>query len=276
MGAMNARSVDRAYLRYQYDDAEKLRIRFDTHARYSERTGDTFASWLLERVHARPGQTLLDVGCGPGHYHGALADSGVRLTGVDPSRGMLREARAQAATGGYTLAAAMSDAQSLPFRDASFDIVMANHMLYHVADQGAALGELRRVLKPGGRAVMATNGADNFAQLDALHRSAATRLGYTASAHDALRFTLDDLPLVRSVFPSAELSVRTDAFMFPDAAPALRFYATYAIDSIEGRPADGSHRAALLREMGDAIDAIVTREGVFRVAKTAGCFVAVV
>jgi ubiquinone/menaquinone biosynthesis C-methylase UbiE len=273
---MSTRHVDAAYLRYQYDDAEKLRIRIDTHARYSERTGDTFASWLLEHVHAERGQTLLDVGSGPGAYHPALAAAGVRLTGVDASRGMLREACGQAATGAYALAAAMSDAQSLPFRDACFDAAMANHILYHVPDRLVALGELRRVLKPSGRAVIATNGADNFAQFDALHRAAAKRLGYTASAHDALRFTLDDLPLVRSVFSSAELFVRTDAFAFPDAAPALRFYATYAIDAIEDRPPDGSHRAPLLREMGAAIEAIVAREGVFRVAKTAGCFVAAV
>ncbi len=273
---MSERHVDAAYLRYQYDDAEKLRIRIDTHTRYSERTGDTFASWLLKHVRAKRGETLLDVGCGPGTYHPALAAADVRLIGVDPSRGMLREACVRAPTGSYALAAAMSDAQALPFGGACFDVAMANHMLYHVPDRRAALRELRRVLRPGGRAVMATNGADNFAQFDALPQAAAPRLGSAASPPDALRFTLDDLPLVQSEFPSAELFVRNDAFVFSDAAPALRFYATYAIDAIEDRPADGSHRAALLREMGDVIEAIVAREGVFRVAKTAGCFVAVV
>lgn len=271
---MSARNVDTTYLRYQYDDAEKLRIRIDTHARYSERTSDTFASWLLEHLDAARGQTLLDVGCGPGVLHPALAALGVRISGIDASPGMVREARALADTGHYALAAMHGDAQALPFRAACFERVMANHMLYHVADMRAALEELRRVLRAGGRAVMATNGADNFAQLDDLHRASAARLGYAVAPHDALRFTLDDLPLIRSVFPSAEVFVRNDAFAFPDAASALRFYASYAIDSIDDRPADGSHQAPLLREMGRAIDAIVARDGVFRVAKTAGCFVA--
>ena len=59
-----------------------------------------------------------------------------------------------------------------------------------------------------------------------------------------------------------------------DAEPALRFYATYAIDAIEDRPADGSHRAPILREMRALIEEIIARDGVFRVSKTAGCFVA--
>ena len=186
---MSARHVDAAYLRYQYDDAEKLRIRIDTHARYSERTRDTFASWLLEHVCGARSQILLDAGCGPGVLHPALAALGVRIAGVDASPGMVREARAQACAGGYALAVTVGDAQALPFRDACFERAMANHMLYHVPDQRAALEELRRVLRPGGRAVMATNGADNFAQFDALHRAAAERLGYAVSPHDALRFT---------------------------------------------------------------------------------------
>jgi ubiquinone/menaquinone biosynthesis C-methylase UbiE len=273
---VSERPVDAAYLKYQYDDAEKLRIRIDTHARYSERTSDSFASWLLQHVGAERGQLVLDVGCGPGAYHPALAGSGARIVGADASAGMLREALGQHAGGGYTISAIKANAEALPLEAACFDIVMANHMLYHVPDQRAALRELRRVLKPGGRAVMATNGAGNFAEFDALHHANALRLGYATTIHDALRFTLDDLPLVQTAFPSVEVFAREDAFVFPAADPALRFYATYAIDAIEDRPADGSHREPLLREMRAAIEAIIARDGVFRVSKTAGCFVAVV
>ncbi len=269
---MNERRVDPAYLRYQYDDAEKLQIRIDTHARYSERTGDTFKSWLLAHFGASAGQSLLDVGCGPGPYHAALAHAGVRVTGVDTSAGMLREVLAQVPPAGAVLASA----ERLPVRDALFDRVMANHMLYHVPDQVAALREMRRVVKSGGRVILATNGGDSYAHFDELHRAAAVRLGYAATQDESLRFALHDLPLVRGVFPSAEVFVREDAFVFTDPEPALRYYASGSIDSIEDRPADGSHRAPLLREMGDGVAAIIAREGVFRVAKSAGCFVATV
>jgi ubiquinone/menaquinone biosynthesis C-methylase UbiE len=273
---MSDRTVDAAYLRYQYDDAEKLRIRIETHARYSERTSDSFASWLLPHVAAAPGDTLLDAGCGSGVYHRAIVAQGAQIVGLDASRGMLKEARAQSAVAGFAMDALLGDAQALPFRDASFARVMANHMLYHVPDQVAALHELRRVLKPGGRVVLATNGTDNLARFDELHTAAAMRLGYAASPHDASRFTLDDLPLVRSVFQSADAFARGDALLFPDAPSALRYYATYAIDAIEDRPLNGSHRTPLLLEVGAAIEEIIAREGLFRVSKSAGCFAATV
>ncbi|HEX5506701.1 MAG TPA: hypothetical protein VFW96_29055, partial [Thermomicrobiales bacterium] len=74
---MRERGVDPAYLQYQYGDAEKLRVRIETHARYSERH-DSFADWLLARLSSAesagvapaPG-VLLDVGCGSGVHHRA-------------------------------------------------------------------------------------------------------------------------------------------------------------------------------------------------------------
>ena len=227
-------------------------------------------SWLLAHVDAKRGDTVLDVGCGPGFYHRPLLDAGASVVGLDASRGMLLEAVASNAAIGV----AQADAEKLPCHDAVFDRVMANHMLYHVADQVAALAELSRVARPGGRVVISTNGADNFAQFDELHRIAVARAGYADNPHYALRFTLDHLPLVRTAFPTAELFVRDDALAFGDAEPALRFYGTFAIDAIEDRPADGSHRAPILREMRALIEEIIARDGVFRVSKTAGCFVA--
>ncbi len=58
------------------------------------------------------------------------------------------------------------DAQTIPFPDASFDTVVANHMLYHVPDLPRALGEIARVLSPGGRLIAATNGAAHLLELE--------------------------------------------------------------------------------------------------------------
>ncbi len=266
--------IDRQYLHYQYDDAEKFRIRVETHERYSEQAG-SFREWLLQQIAPAPGVRLLDVGCGPGTYHPELAKHGAAITACDQSPGMLREAVAQAESGRrFPLTAVIADAETLPFSNGTFGIVMANFMLYHVADQPRALAEMRRVLRRGGRAVFATNGADNCARIDAMHAEAARSLGYTPAVSDGLRFTLDDLPVVRSVFPSARVLVREDAFVFPDAASAVRYYGSYHVDAIEDRPSDGSHRPLLLERMRAAVQATIEREGVFRVPKTAGCFVA--
>jgi 2-polyprenyl-3-methyl-5-hydroxy-6-metoxy-1,4-benzoquinol methylase len=266
-------TIDERYLQYQYGDADKLRIRIETHARFSER-GGSFAEWLLPHIAPEHGLALLDTGAGPGTCHPGLARHGIAIVATDRSPGMLREALAQARTHGYTIDAVLADAQRQPFAGASFDRVMANHMLYHVPDREQALRELRRVLRPGGRAVLATNAADNLARLHELHAAAAKQAGYTAGPRDAQRFTLDDLPLVRSAFPTVHVHTREDAFVFPDAESPLRYYATYMIDNVVDRPGDNAHRQRLLPLMQAALEEIIAREGVFRVPKNAGCFVA--
>lgn len=270
---MATERVDRGYLAYQYGDAEKLGVRIETHSRYSELRGE-FRDWLVEQAGLAPGMLVLDLGCGPGPYHPAIAARGARTVGVDASPGMAREAAAQARAGRWPVDAVVADAERLPFRDDCFERVLANHMLYHVPDQARALREMRRVLKPGGRVVLATNAADCYALLDELHAAGAREHCLTPKAADSARFTLDGLPLVRVAFPSARVVERRDALVFREAAPALRFYASYHIDDIEARPADGSHRPLLLASMERRVEAIIAREGVFRVAKTAGCFVA--
>jgi SAM-dependent methyltransferase len=79
-----------------------------------------------------------------------LYASGVRITGVDVSSGMLRLARRRAATLGLDVTLLEGDVQALPFPDASFDTVLTTFSLCTIPDDRAALAEARRVLRPGG------------------------------------------------------------------------------------------------------------------------------
>jgi 2-polyprenyl-3-methyl-5-hydroxy-6-metoxy-1,4-benzoquinol methylase len=122
------------YLSYQYDDSEKLRIRIETHQRFT--VGDTdFNAALLEHIRPVAGQELLDVGCGPGLQHAVLRTQGLRVIGIDLSLGMLREARWAMSAGQY----AQANALALPFRDKQFDRVLCSGVLYHVRDWMTAL-----------------------------------------------------------------------------------------------------------------------------------------
>jgi ubiquinone/menaquinone biosynthesis C-methylase UbiE len=273
VSAVIEQATDAAYLQYQYGNSEKLRIRAETHRRYTEGP-DTFSAELDRHLALRPGQALLDVGCGPGTLHRALCDGGIKVVGVDLSLGMLREARDQAADTRLPAHVAQANAQALPLSDATFDRVLAAHMLFHVPDQTAALREMRRVLRPGGRVVLVTNGADFLRRFDDLHREAARELGYDVAPSIGSRFTLDDMALVRSVFPAAERHVLHTTLAFPTVEPALRYYATGMVDRIQDRPEDGSHRPRLLRLVQARIAVIIEREGIFRDPKSVGFFVA--
>lgn len=100
--------------------------------------------------HAR----VLEVGCGPGHLSRRLARERLDVTGVDLDPEMIERARrnAEHGTGSPTFIAA--DVASLPFPDASFDVVVSTLSMHHWADPAAGLVEIHRVLRPGGRALV--------------------------------------------------------------------------------------------------------------------------
>ena len=84
---------------------------------------------------------------------------------------------------------------------------------------------------------------------------------------------MDRPDLVTTVFPEPQRYIRDDAFLFPSADVTLRYYASGMIDAIADRPADNSHRAPLEALVGEGVANVITREGVFRDAKPAGCFI---
>lgn len=119
---------------------------------------DRLTDLVAERLALRPGQRLLDVGCGNGLPAVRIADThDVRVTGVTVSEQQVARASkcAHAAGAGDRASFRFADAMDLPFDDGSFDGAWAIESLLHMPDQTAALTELRRVVRPGGRVVVA-------------------------------------------------------------------------------------------------------------------------
>jgi SAM-dependent methyltransferase len=128
--------------------------------------------WVAKRLGLSEGDKVLDIGCGPGWFWAGAAHllpERIELTLADQSPGMVAEAVARCASlKQWSVTGIETDASTLPFADASFDTVVAMHMLYHVRDQEKALAEMHRVLKPGGLLAVTTNGAGNLRDLYAL------------------------------------------------------------------------------------------------------------
>jgi 2-polyprenyl-6-hydroxyphenyl methylase / 3-demethylubiquinone-9 3-methyltransferase len=106
---------------------------------------------VLERLGIDPhDQPTLDVGCGGGFLAEEFARLGCRVMGVDPSAPSLVTARAHATQSGLTINYRVGAGEALPCADAAFTIVYCCDVLEHVSDPRQVIGEIARVLKPGG------------------------------------------------------------------------------------------------------------------------------
>jgi len=191
---MQKLGTDRAFVQEQYTDADKLRIRIETHERYSRGDTERIVDDCVAALAPSPGLQVLDVGCGAGSCHPRIANAGAAVVGVDLMAGMLREARAADTALDPLPALVRADAQALPFPVMSFDRILCAGVLYHVQGCERALLEMRRVLRPGGRVIISTNGAYAMRRIYELHRNAARELGYEPLPITPGHFTMDDLP----------------------------------------------------------------------------------
>lgn len=163
-----------------YDDVT------DAFDRYTERFTGGIAERVVSLANPAPGESVLDVGCGTGVVSFAAArrlTGRGRLVGIDLSDGMLRAASAKAARLGIAgkVEFRKMDAEALDLPDASFDVALSLFALRHFPHPDAALAQMHRVLRPGGRLVVAVGSAPPLASragIDAtLRRVRAMALG---------------------------------------------------------------------------------------------------
>lgn len=107
----------------------------------------------------QPGAKVLEIGCGPGHLSDRLARAHLlEVTGLDLDPAMIARARARTerTPGGMGRSPSfiVGDVASLPFDDGAVDIVVSTFSMHHWTDRSAGLGEIARVLRPGGRALV--------------------------------------------------------------------------------------------------------------------------
>jgi len=225
-----SKSRDQTYLvNEQYKNADNLRARIELHERFSTFKQD-FHRWVFDQIEAPEGAKVLELGTGPAnfwHKNRERIPSDWHVTLTDLSPGMIEEAEKVTEDIDATFAYGVMDAQVIPFDDETFDVVIANHMLYHVPDLNKALLEIRRVLKPGGKFYAATNGKEHMLELDdfVIGLAAKHLPGVEIERMKELSFRLDNgAEALEKHFDSVEVEmVPNNALEVTEAEPFLNY-----------------------------------------------------
>jgi SAM-dependent methyltransferase len=226
-----------------------LTARISLHQNHSTNPQDWFA-WLGQRLPLDG--AICEVGAGTGLLWHRVGHTGRDLTLVDFSAAMCDTLRALPGARVH-----QADACHLPFPDASFDSLIANHMLYHVDDPAAAVREFARVLRPDGRIAVALNGRDHLRELDEIGPAIGRPdVGLSAGQNDV--FAETGPGYLSACFTDVTTERFPGSLDIPDAEPVLAY-----LDSMADEPLTPPQREAARTLVQARIDA----EGGFRVRK---------
>ena len=257
---------DQFYLRdVQYRDSTRLAARARLHVKYGTAPVAWFP-WVASQIPWPARARVLEVGCGTGWLWAeasAHLPSGLDLTLTDLSEGMVAEAveRVGSLRRHRRVEGRVADAQSLPSTRRAFDVVIANHMLYHVPEPARAVAELARVVRPGGVVMAATVGETHLRELNEIR---AEVFGTTRRHATVEAFGIDvGRSILRSCFDTVEWRPYDDELDCTDAGDVLAFLASAppveeATDeqhrllatAVERRFAEGGGRLRISKETG--------------------------
>lgn len=236
----------------QYGTSANLAARIALHQQCSTNPYG-LQRWVLDRLQLADGQRVLEIACGTGSLWRENADRipAVDLVLTDLSLAMIETTRRVVPRARFASCAL----PELPFASGSFDVVIANHMLYHVADRQRGLEEIRRVLRSDGVLYATTNGVEHLREIRELMRD----FGLDDGSHVSAPFTLENgLDQLRAVFANVSRTDYEDSLRVTDPELLVAYIASI------GGVRDGMREAIAGR----------MREGVFEVRKATGIFVA--
>ena len=227
-------------VREQYKTTDNLKLRKSLHEKYSvNQTG--FQKWMFGRYPFRPGMKILELGSGRGELwdyyfeNATLQEYEMDITVSDVSDGMTEHLRQRFS--GREMTVRKIDILDIPFGEESFDLVIANSMLYHVKDIDLALSEVRRVLKRDGFFYCATLGVNGMTRY--LYH-ALDELGIPGYHDPDISFTLQNgAGLLGKHFSRVERSDYEDALEIDDIRDYMEYiYSMASMEALRGKIAE--------------------------------------
>lgn len=260
------RFTDQKYLTNdQYKDSSNLDARIAIHQRFSTNPQGWF-NWVFDTLVQIPeNAVVLELGCGAGTMWKECADRippGWVITLSDLSDGMLDSAWRNLLPLGRSFKFEKIDAQTIPYGNKVFDVVIANHMLYHVPDRMKALTEIKRVLKDDGCLIATTVGENHMKGMYGWLKRVNLN---SRSDMFSNPFTLESgFDQVKAVFSKVEKTQYVDNLKVTELQPLMN----YLRSSIGAEDLSQNEMGKLEREFSE----MLAKDGEIFITKDSGLF----
>jgi len=248
----------------QYKDSKNLDVRSYLHSKFSTNKYG-WGKWIFDQLIIEDNAKILELGCGNGKLWSSNSGrirTGWDITLSDFSTGMIAKAKSNINNDNFKYM--QIDAEVIPFEDNSFDVIIANHMLYHLPNRNKALLEIRRVLKDGGRFFATTLGVNNVFELEQLVNSIDQSLNYPKTA-EQINFNLENGENELSkYFSNVEIRRYEDSLTVTESKPLVDYILTIT-GTIDGKK---------LEDLSMYIEKSIKEKGSIHITKDAGMFIA--
>lgn len=212
-------------LKDQYQNATNISARIRLHRDFSVNKQGWFP-WIYEQCHMKNGIKILELGCGNGALWTENLSSlpeNVTVLLSDISEGMLRDARRNIGSEDTRFTFQVIDCHKLPFADNSFDLIIANHLLFYCDDLPLACREIARVLKPTGTFISSTYGTKHMKEITELVQAFDNRI-VLAAENLYERFGLENgQTLLASHFSKVEPRHYEDEIIIDHVEPLIEY-----------------------------------------------------
>lgn len=208
----------------QYKTDEKFNLRGNLHSYNINKTDWT--NWCFNQMKFPSNAKILELGCGTGDLWYSNSNNikdDWNITLSDFSKGMLLSAKKKLEAIKHNFIFEEIDAQDIPYKDESFDVIIARHMLYLVPDIEKALSEIKRVLIKGGLFYVTTNSNESMAELNELIEKFDSKLGLNNNGM-CDRFDMENgHTLLKKYFNEINVDVLEGKIIVDSAEPVVSY-----------------------------------------------------
>lgn len=209
----------------QFKNSSNINSRIELHQRFSQNNLGWFR-WIYQNLHLQPNMRILEIGCGNGQLwvdNLKLLPDPIQIILSDISSGMLRHAKAKLKDKEETFQFQRFDFNEIPYAEESFDVIIANHVLFYAKDRENTLKEIYRVLKKGGLFCCSTYGKQHMKEIELLVKEYDDRIALSEVKLFDI-FGLDNgLSELSTIFDQVETLKYDDSLVVTAPQPLLEY-----------------------------------------------------